>query len=149
MKVIARLKLTQGLSTDERNNIEKLTLAALAHLPTAVLYVHDLTGECGTTVSDQVQVCRYEKWLSICPLYVLISCLWCIWSPDPSSEIATNSSLPHWFVHSSRYTSTLKDCFLNVHGWMLSPKPICWKLLQHTSLPWRQRHMCWWVLLVP
>lgn len=61
MKVIARLKLTQGLSTDERNNIEKLTLAALAHLPTAVLYVHDLTGECGTTVSDQVQVCRYEK----------------------------------------------------------------------------------------
>jgi nucleolar GTP-binding protein len=40
--------------TDERNNIEKLTLAALSHLPTAVLYVHDLTGDCGTTVPDQV-----------------------------------------------------------------------------------------------
>ncbi|CAO2825647.1 unnamed protein product [Amaranthus hypochondriacus] len=40
-------------SDDERNNLEKLTLAVLTHLPTAVLYVHDLTGECGTSVSDQ------------------------------------------------------------------------------------------------
>ncbi|KAL2892613.1 Nucleolar GTP-binding protein 1 [Bienertia sinuspersici] len=38
---------------DARNNLEKLTLAVLTHLPTAVLYVHDLTGECGTSVSDQ------------------------------------------------------------------------------------------------
>ncbi|MCO5601589.1 hypothetical protein L7F22_055712 [Adiantum nelumboides] len=38
---------------DERNNMEKLTLAALSYLPTAVLYVHDLTGECGVKVSDQ------------------------------------------------------------------------------------------------
>lgn len=38
---------------EERNNLEKLTLAVLTHLPTAVLYVHDLTGECGTSVSDQ------------------------------------------------------------------------------------------------
>jgi hypothetical protein len=43
-----------GCLTDERNNIEKLTLAALSHLPTAILYVHDLTGDCGTTVPDQV-----------------------------------------------------------------------------------------------
>ena len=47
------------LLTEERNNIEKLTLAALAHLPTAVLYVHDLTGECGTSIPDQVQACSY------------------------------------------------------------------------------------------
>lgn len=40
--------------TEERNNLEKLTLAVLTHLPTAVLYVHDLTGECGTSPSDQV-----------------------------------------------------------------------------------------------
>lgn len=39
---------------EDRNNIEKLTLAALAHLPTAVLYVHDLTGECGMAPLDQV-----------------------------------------------------------------------------------------------
>ncbi|BBN16263.1 nucleolar GTP-binding protein [Marchantia polymorpha subsp. ruderalis] len=41
---------------DERNNIEKLTIAALAHLPTSVLYVHDLTGECGTTVPNQFAI---------------------------------------------------------------------------------------------
>lgn len=40
--------------TEDRNNLEKLTLAVLTHLPTAVLYVHDLTGECGTSPSDQV-----------------------------------------------------------------------------------------------
>jgi nucleolar GTP-binding protein len=39
---------------EDRNNLEKLTLAVLTHLPTAVLYVHDLTGECGTSPSDQV-----------------------------------------------------------------------------------------------
>ncbi|XP_050236902.1 uncharacterized protein LOC126686728 isoform X2 [Mercurialis annua] len=47
---------TPGLlqrSDEDRNNLEKLTLAVLTHLPTAVLYVHDLTGECGTSVSDQ------------------------------------------------------------------------------------------------
>ncbi|XP_034694220.1 nucleolar GTP-binding protein 1 isoform X1 [Vitis riparia] len=38
---------------DERNNLEKLTLAVLSHLPTAILYVHDLSGECGTSPSDQ------------------------------------------------------------------------------------------------
>ncbi|KAF5952712.1 hypothetical protein HYC85_010656 [Camellia sinensis] len=38
---------------DDRNNLEKLTLAVLSHLPTAVLYVHDLSGECGTSASDQ------------------------------------------------------------------------------------------------
>lgn len=39
---------------EDRNNLEKLTLAVLSHLPTAVLYVHDLTGECGMSPSDQV-----------------------------------------------------------------------------------------------
>ncbi|XP_057979073.1 uncharacterized protein LOC131165366 isoform X3 [Malania oleifera] len=37
----------------DRNNLEKLTLAVLSHLPTAVLYVHDLSGECGMSPSDQ------------------------------------------------------------------------------------------------
>uniref|UniRef100_M1BFZ5 Nucleolar GTP-binding protein n=2 Tax=Solanum tuberosum TaxID=4113 RepID=M1BFZ5_SOLTU len=40
-------------SDEERNNLEKLTLAVLTHLPTAVLYVHDLSGECGMSPSDQ------------------------------------------------------------------------------------------------
>jgi len=33
--------------------MERLTLACLQHLPTAVLFVADLTGECGTTVANQ------------------------------------------------------------------------------------------------
>ncbi|KAG2669069.1 hypothetical protein I3843_14G017200 [Carya illinoinensis] len=48
---------TPGLlkrSDEDRNNLEKLTLAVLSHLPTAILYVHDLSGECGTSPSDQV-----------------------------------------------------------------------------------------------
>ncbi|WRX16176.1 Nucleolar GTP-binding protein 1 [Theobroma cacao] len=38
---------------EDRNNLEKLTLAVLSHLPTAILYVHDLSGECGMSPSDQ------------------------------------------------------------------------------------------------
>ncbi|XP_019159405.1 PREDICTED: nucleolar GTP-binding protein 1 [Ipomoea nil] len=41
---------------EDRNNLEKLTLAVLTHLPTAVLYVHDLSGECGTSPSDQFAI---------------------------------------------------------------------------------------------
>ncbi|XP_057437218.1 nucleolar GTP-binding protein 1 [Lotus japonicus] len=46
---------------DDRNNLEKLTLAVLSHLPTAVLYVHDLTGECGTSPSDQFSIYKDMK----------------------------------------------------------------------------------------
>ncbi|ANM58435.1 P-loop containing nucleoside triphosphate hydrolases superfamily protein [Arabidopsis thaliana] len=46
---------------EDRNNLEKLTLAVLTHLPTAVLYVHDLTGECGTSPSDQFQIYKEMK----------------------------------------------------------------------------------------
>ncbi|KAI5647569.1 hypothetical protein M9H77_33574 [Catharanthus roseus] len=46
---------------EERNNLEKLTLAVLSHLPTAVLYVHDLSGECGTSPSDQYLIYKEMK----------------------------------------------------------------------------------------
>lgn len=46
---------------EDRNNMEKLTLAALSYLPTAVLYVHDLTGECGVKVSDQLLLYKELK----------------------------------------------------------------------------------------
>lgn len=46
---------------DDRNNLEKLTLAVLSHLPTAVLFVHDLTGECGTSPSDQFLIYQEIK----------------------------------------------------------------------------------------
>ena len=41
---------------DERNAMERLTLAAMQHLPTAVLFVMDLTGECGTSVAAQWRI---------------------------------------------------------------------------------------------
>lgn len=37
----------------ERNKMEMLTLAVLQHLPTSVLFVMDLTEECGTSVEEQ------------------------------------------------------------------------------------------------
>ncbi|KAJ9188584.1 hypothetical protein P3X46_003927 [Hevea brasiliensis] len=46
---------------EDRNNLEKLTLAVLTHLPTAILYVHDLTGECGTSASDQFEIYKEIK----------------------------------------------------------------------------------------
>ncbi|KAL8549223.1 hypothetical protein ACS0TY_008175 [Phlomoides rotata] len=46
---------------EDRNNLEKLTLAVLSHLPTAVLYVHDLSGECGTSPSDQFTIYKEIK----------------------------------------------------------------------------------------
>ena len=36
--------------------MERLTLACLQHLPTAVLFVADLTGQCGTSVTDQWRI---------------------------------------------------------------------------------------------
>lgn len=46
---------------DERNEMESLTLAAMNHLPTAVIYVMDLTGEAGdkfSSVADQLELRR-------------------------------------------------------------------------------------------
>ena len=52
---------TPGLlarADDERNDMEGLTLAALEHLDNVVLFVMDLTGECGTGVRDQLEIRR-------------------------------------------------------------------------------------------
>lgn len=38
---------------DYRNKMELLTLAAMQHLPSSVMFVADLTEECGTSVGDQ------------------------------------------------------------------------------------------------
>lgn len=46
---------------EERNEMESLTMAAMQHLPTAVIYVMDLTGEAGdkfSSVSHQLQLRR-------------------------------------------------------------------------------------------
>lgn len=41
---------------EERNAMERLTLACLQHLPTMVLFVSDLTGDCGTSVANQWRI---------------------------------------------------------------------------------------------
>ncbi len=48
-------------SDSERNEMEELTLAAMKHLPTAVMYVMDLSGQAGdkcSSVKDQLQLRR-------------------------------------------------------------------------------------------
>ena len=50
----------------ERNAMERLTLACLHHLPSAVLFVLDLTAQCGTSVADQLAI-RCAPWLELCP----------------------------------------------------------------------------------
>ena len=47
--------------------MERLTLACLQHLPTAVLFVADLTGQCGTSVADQWRI----RWAGG-------RCCWCL-----------------------------------------------------------------------
>ncbi|KAB2066692.1 hypothetical protein ES319_A09G178800v1 [Gossypium barbadense] len=49
---------------EDRNNLEKLTLAVLSHLPTAILYVHDLSGQCGMSPSDQLKKKVHELLMS-------------------------------------------------------------------------------------
>ena len=47
-----------------RNEMESLTMAAMQHLPTAVMYVLDLTGEAGdkfSSVHDQLQLRRQVR----------------------------------------------------------------------------------------
>lgn len=39
-----------------RNAMEKLTLATLGHLPTSVVFITDLTEECGTSIRDQLNL---------------------------------------------------------------------------------------------
>lgn len=44
---------------EQRNEMEELTLAAMKHLPTAVMYVMDLSGEAGdkcSSIEDQLQI---------------------------------------------------------------------------------------------
>ena len=53
---MAQVTDTPGLldrAEGERNAMERLTLACLAHLPSAALFVMDLTGQCGTSVAAQ------------------------------------------------------------------------------------------------
>lgn len=59
---VAQVTDTPGLLARpdaDRNDVEMLALAALGHLPAAVLFVFDLSGLCGTPVGEQVEI--YEE----------------------------------------------------------------------------------------
>lgn len=46
---------------DERNAMERLTIASIEHLPTCVVFVMDLTGLCGTSFKDQLAIREHLK----------------------------------------------------------------------------------------
>lgn len=57
---------------EERNAMEMLTVATLEHLPTASLFVLDLTEGCGCSVQDQWHIRRellqrfpYKLWIDV------------------------------------------------------------------------------------
>jgi nucleolar GTP-binding protein len=50
---------------EERNIMEQLTLASMQHLPTAVMFVMDLSGQCGEQSSLKKQVRLYGHALLI------------------------------------------------------------------------------------
>lgn len=59
MHVGVQVTDTPGLlnrQEEERNAMERLTIACMAHLPTSIMFVMDLTGECGTSVATQWQI---------------------------------------------------------------------------------------------
>uniref|UniRef100_A0A6T6MHU0 Nucleolar GTP-binding protein 1 Rossman-fold domain-containing protein n=1 Tax=Rhodosorus marinus TaxID=101924 RepID=A0A6T6MHU0_9RHOD len=45
----------------ERNDIEKLAIASLQHLQSVIVYVVDLTEDCGMSVEDQLELRRDMK----------------------------------------------------------------------------------------
>lgn len=112
---------------DKRNNLEKLTLAVLSHLPTAVLYVHDLTGECGTSPSKQFALYKEMRerfkdhlWLDVvskCDLLRL-----------PESVIETDDELDSYKIFgptgsirvSVKSDIGLKELKSQVHGLLMS-----------------------------
>lgn len=51
---------------EERNTIEMQAITALAHLRAAVLYVLDVSEQCGHSIEEQV---REPMWYPICIVY--------------------------------------------------------------------------------
>ncbi|XP_039816398.1 nucleolar GTP-binding protein 1-like isoform X4 [Panicum virgatum] len=89
---------TPGLLTrhdDDRNNIERLTLAVLSYLPIAVLYVHDMSEDCGTSVADQYITYKHIKerfgdrlWIDVISKCDLLGKKAPISSDDADEEVA-------------------------------------------------------------
>ncbi len=82
-----------------RNRMERLTLAALAFLPCGVVFVADLSGRCGTSVSEQLAIREELKrraegrpWLDVLSKWDLVEELVGV----PAAEAAAAAAaLPH------------------------------------------------------
>lgn len=79
---------------DDRNGMERLTLASLEYLPTAVLFVTDLTGHCGTSLADQWKIRgelkgRFEgkPWVDVFSKADLLTDMF-----EQAAELATSST---------------------------------------------------------
>ncbi|KAK6916096.1 FeoB-type guanine nucleotide-binding (G) domain [Dillenia turbinata] len=110
---------------DDRNNLEKLTLAVLSYLPTAILYVHDLSGECGTSPSDQFHIFKEIKerfsdhlWIDVVSKCDLLPASSSVYTPEDCSaddpELALYKELgPEGALHVSVKTETgLKEVLI-------------------------------------
>ncbi|KAB8653876.1 hypothetical protein FH972_026172 [Carpinus fangiana] len=113
---------------EDRNNLEKLTLAVLSHLPTAILYVHDLTGECGSSPSEQFVIYKEIKerfgdhlWLDVvskCDLFQNSPVVFITDNDDPGHvELARYRKLgPDGAIHVSVKTEEgLSELKVKVH----------------------------------
>lgn len=113
---------------DDRNNLEKLTLAVLSHLPTAILYVHDLSGECGTSPSDQFVTYKEikERFIDHLWLDVVSKCDLLQGSPtiviEDDDEVARYKKIgPSGAIHVSVKTELgVEELKLRVHDLLVS-----------------------------
>jgi len=114
-----------------RNAMEKLTLAALEHLPTRVLFVADLTEECGTSLQVRTRVGLGAAWLLAC----LMSCqcgtcacafeLKSVLSADaPGCPACCHCSLRR---SSGRFETSSSGVSRTSPGWMCCPRQTCWR----------------------
>ena len=64
---------------EDRNTIEMQAIAALAHLRAAILYVMDLSEQCGHTIEQQVtfhfRAGTFISTIKTLPMYIFI-CAW-------------------------------------------------------------------------
>ena len=86
--------------------MERLTLACLSHLPSAVLFVLDLTAQCGTSVQDQLLIRSACPFKLLVPTHALASMHACTRAFIYAfSNSCIHPSLAHSFTHALTHYS--------------------------------------------
>lgn len=88
---------------EDRNAMERLTLACMAHLPSSVLFIMDLTGQCGTSVAAQWDIRRdlrqafpASPWLDVFTKADLLADLQHQMAQE-QEQLAQHAQEPHFF----------------------------------------------------